>query len=111
VRFFELRTYRASPGRMEALLERFRVHTVKLFAKHGITNVGYWVAVNGEHADRTLVYLLAYPSAEARDAMWTAFKDDPEWQTAYLSSQSDGVKLAEFVESRQLTPTDFSPMT
>ncbi len=109
-RFFELRTYTASPGRMEALLARFRNHTLQLFEKHGMTNIGYWVAASGEHADRTLVYVLAYPSREDRDRMWNTFKNDPEWQRVYHESQADGVKLAEAVDARYLTATDFSPI-
>ncbi len=39
-RLFELRTYHAEPGKLDALLGRFRDHTCKLFEKHGMTNVG-----------------------------------------------------------------------
>jgi hypothetical protein len=109
-RFFELRTYTASPDRMDRLLARFRNDTLRIFAKHGMTSVGYWTAVNGENADRTLVYLMAYPSREAREKMWADFSADPEWQNVAKASQADGVPLAAKVESRYLTPTDFSPM-
>jgi len=42
-RVFELRTY-TSPDRSKhaALTRRFRDHTMKLFEKHGMTNVVYW---------------------------------------------------------------------
>jgi hypothetical protein len=109
-RFFELRVYTASPDRMDNLLARFRNHTTRLFEKHGMTNVGYWTAVSGENAERTLVYLMAYPSREAREVSWKAFAADPDWQKAAKESQADGVRLAERVESRYLVPTDFSPM-
>ncbi len=109
-RFFELRTYTASPDRMDRLVARFRDHTTKLFEKHGMTNVGYWTAVSGENAERTLIYILAYPSREARDASWKAFSSDPEWQRVSQESQADGVRLAERVESRYMVPTDFSAM-
>ncbi len=109
-RFFELRTYTASPDRMDKLLERFRGNTLRIFEKHGMTNIGYWTAVNGENADRTLVYLMAYPSRDAREAMWKEFAADPEWQSVAKASQADAVPLAQKVESRYLTPTDFSPM-
>ena len=35
-RVFELRTYYASPGKLDALHARFRDHTCKLFEKHGM---------------------------------------------------------------------------
>ncbi len=41
-RFFELRTYYAAPGKYEDLLARFRNHTLGLFEKHGMANLGYW---------------------------------------------------------------------
>ena len=40
-RVYELRTYYAAPGKLDALNARFRDHTCKLFEKHGMTNVGY----------------------------------------------------------------------
>ena len=104
-RFFELRTYTPSPGKMDALLARFRDHTFKLFEKHGMTNVGYWVS---EGPEPKLIYVLAFPSKEARAASFKAFGADPDWQKVYADSQKDGVKLASKVESVFLTPADFS---
>jgi len=109
-RFFELRVYTASPDRMDNLVARFRNHTTRLFEKHGMKNVGYWTAVSGENAERTLVYILAYPSREAREASWKAFQADPEWQQVAKESQADGIRLAEKVDSRYMVPTDFSPV-
>jgi len=109
-RFFELRVYTASPDRMDKLVSRFRNHTTRLFEKHGMTNVGYWTAVSGDNAERTLVYVLAYPSKEAREASWKAFQADPDWQRVAKESQADGIRLAERVDSRYMVPTDFSPV-
>lgn len=101
----ELRTYHAAPGKLDALLTRFREHTVDLFTKHGMTNVGYWVPV--ENPDNLLIYLMAYPNKEARDASWKAFMADPEWKKAAGESEVNG-KLVEKVEQIFMTPTDFS---
>ena len=109
-RFFELRVYTASPDRMDKLVARFRNHTTRLFERHGMTNVGYWTAVSGDNAERTLVYILAYPSREAREASWKAFQADPVWQQVAKESQADGIRLAETVNSRYVVPTDFSPV-
>jgi len=108
-RYFEMRTYTASPGKMDALHARFREHTQKLFAKHGMENVGYWAPTGGENADHTLVYLLSYPSAEARDGSWKAFGADPDWKKAKGDSEKDG-KLTAKIASVFLTPTDYSPL-
>ena len=107
-RVFELRTYTAAPGKMEALNARFREHTIGLFKKQGMEVIGFWTP-NGEDGANTLVYLMAYPSQEARDTMWKAFMDDPEWKKVYSESQKDG-PLVTKVESKMLAPTDYSPM-
>lgn len=109
MRYFEMRTYIAAPGKIEALQARFRDHTTKLFVKHGMENIGYWTPTAGENADRTLVYILAYPSKEARDASWKAFLADPDWNKAKADSEKEG-KLVEKVISQFLAPTDYSPI-
>lgn len=104
-RLFELRTYHAEPGKLDALLTRFRDHTCKLFEKHGMTNVGYWVPV--ENPDSLLVYLLAYPDKAARDAAWKGFLGDEDWKKAAAASEVNG-KLVGKIEEIYLTATDFS---
>ena len=97
-RVYELRTYTAEDGRLEALHKRFREHTLALFAKHGMTVVGFWVPSSGETAANTLVYLLSFPSQAARDASWKAFAEDPAWKKASEESQRDG-RMLKKVES------------
>lgn len=104
-RCYELRTYTAAPGKLDALLARFRDHTVRLFAKHGMTNAGYWVPA--DNAERKLIFLLSFPDRAARDASFKAFGEDPEWQKALKESEAGG-KLVDKMESRFLTATDFS---
>jgi len=101
----ELRTYHAAPGKLDALLTRFSDHTCKLFTKHGMTNVGYWVPV--ENPGNLLIYLMAYPDKETRDASWKAFMEDPDWKKAAADSEVGG-KLVEKVDQVFMTPTDFS---
>ena len=107
---YELRIYRVHPGRMRALQARFRDHTCALFEKHGMTNVGYWVPVDektGQPSGNTLVYLLAYPSLEARTKSWDGFRDDAAWTAARNESEKNG-KLVEKVDSVFLKATDYS---
>jgi hypothetical protein len=105
-RVYELRIYYAAEGKLEALHSRFRDHTVKLFEKHGIENIGYWVPV--ENSESQLIYFLAYPSRDARDASWKAFMADPDWQKAYKASEVNG-KLVAKVETKFFQATDYSP--
>jgi hypothetical protein len=109
-RVFEMRTYTANPGKFEALKARFRDHTLKLFAKHGITNVGYWIPIDAPLSENTLVYILAYPSRDAAKASWAAFQGDPDWVKARTESEKDGRILVKSPESVFLNPADFSPM-
>lgn len=107
-RVFELRTYTAAEGKLGGLDARFRDHTIGIFARHGMTNLGYFHPTDADKgAGRTLVYLLAYPSREAAAASWKAFRDDPEWVKVRAASEQGG-KLTAKVESVYLTPTDFS---
>lgn len=105
-RVFEMRTYYAAPGKLDALHARFRDHTVRLFEKHGITNVGYWVPI--ENPESKLIYVLAFPDRDAAKASKKAFGADPEWQAAMKASEADG-KLVAKIESVFMTATDFSP--
>jgi NIPSNAP len=109
-RVFEMRTYYANPGKLEALHARFRDHTTRIFEKHGMTNVGYWVPIDpqtGAATGNTLIYILGYPSLEARKKAWDDFGKDPEWIAARDASEKDG-KLVEKVDSVFLSPTDYS---
>ncbi len=105
-RCFEMRTYFAAPDKLDALLARFRDHTVALFEKHGIANIGYWVPI--ENADNKLVYVIATPSREEHAKRWKEFGADPDWQTARKASEENGKMLTK-VESVFLNATDFSP--
>jgi hypothetical protein len=109
-RVFELRTYTTPEGKLSALDSRFRDHTQAIFARHGMTNLGYFHPADADKgAANTLVYFLAHASRDAATASWKAFRDDPEWVKARTASEKDG-KLTTKVESVFLTPTDFSPL-
>lgn len=105
-RCFELRIYTAAEDKLDALNARFRDHTCKLFEKHGMENIGYWMPP--ENPDRKLYYVLAYPSREARHASWNDFLADPEWKAAAGESEKNG-RLVTKVESKFLHVTDYSP--
>lgn len=104
---YELRIYTAHTGKMAALQARFRDHTVALFEKHGIKNIGYWTNSIGGRSDE-LWYMIAFDDMAHRAQAWAAFGADPEWQTARASSEADG-PLVHHIENRIMNPTDFSP--
>jgi hypothetical protein len=108
-RVFEIRTYVTEPGKLDALLAPFRDHTTKLFEKHGIENIGYWIPTDGPQANDTLIYVVAHASREAAKKNWEAFIADPEWHQARDASEASG-KIVKKVESVYVNPTDFSPL-
>ncbi len=106
-RVFELRTYEAVPGKIDALLTRFRDHAAALFEKHGMTNIGFWVPTDDEgNRTETLVYIVAHDSREAAKKSWEGFWADPEWAAA----RADGEQVTASATTQFLDPTTFSAL-
>ena len=108
-RVFELRTYTCYEGKLPDLLARFRNHTMRIFEKHGMTNIAYWVPQDAPASQNTLTYVIAHASREAAKRNWDEFRQDPEWQKVQKDSEANG-KIVSKVESVFMDPTDFSPM-
>lgn len=105
---YELRIYTTTPGLLKNLHQRFNDHTNHLFVKHGMKLIGYWTPAD---EDNKLIYILAFPSIEAREASWQAFRDDPDWQAAYAASREEaGGPIVDKVESTIMNPTAYSPI-
>lgn len=105
-RYYELRIYKCNPGKLETLLQRFTNHTTKLFEKHGMENVGYWVPINNE--TNTLYYILAFPDRAARDASFKSFIEDPVWKEVAAKSEENG-KIIESITSVFMKGADLLP--
>ena len=106
---YELRIYYPAPGKLAALNARFRQHTVKLFARHGMRNVAYWNEEPSAAApDGRVIYVLAYPSRTAREESWRMFAQDPDWRKTVIESEAHG-KLVEKVDSTFMSMADYSP--
>lgn len=108
-RTFEMRTYTPARGKLTDLLTRFRDHTIKLFTKHGMTHVGYWITTEADGKQPKLIYMLAHPSEAEGKQHFEDFRKDPDWVKAKEASEKNG-PLTEKVESVYLKPTDYSPI-
>ncbi len=108
-RVFELRTYTCFEGKLPDLLARFRNHTMRIFEKHGMTNIAYWVPQDTPASGNTLIYVIAHASRDAAKKNWEEFRNDPEWQKVQKESEANG-KIVSKVDSVFMDPTDFSPM-
>lgn len=138
-RVFELRTYVASKGNLAALNARFRNHTLKLFEKHGMTNIAYWSVLDGEKltaaklleavspiggaagdfdaglpaTGNSLVYFITHASKEAAGESFKKFGGDEAWTKARKDSEAaagGSLTAKDGVKSLFLKPTDFSPI-
>jgi hypothetical protein len=103
---YELRIYDCVPGKLPALLQRFENHTLRIWARHGIRQAGFWTTYIGETHHR-LTYLVAWEGLAEREAKWKAFQADPDWIKARADSEKDGPILRN-VASQILQPTAFS---
>jgi hypothetical protein len=108
-RVFELRTYTAPEGKLGDLNARFRNHTMRIFERHGMKNVGYWVPQDAPAKDNTLIYIISHASREAAKKSWADFQADPEWKKVSAESQVNG-RIVSGLVSVFMEPTDYSPI-
>lgn len=103
----EMCVYHCLPGRVPALMDRFRTVTLDLFAKHGFSPAGFYTTKIGR-SHQELTFFLNWQSLEERDRCWDAFMADPDWLAARTASEQDGM-IVDNASNQILVPTDFSP--
>src|SRR5205807_8104983 len=103
---YELRVYHCVPGRLPDLMKRFDTITLKLWAKHGIQQAGFWTTLVGD-SNQDLTYFLKWESLAEREAKMGKFGADPEWQNARAETEKNGAIVAP-VANTLLPPTSFS---
>jgi hypothetical protein len=108
-RVFEMRTYTAPEGKLPNLQARFRDHTMRIFNKHNIRSVGYWVPQDEPAKSNTLIYVISHDSREAAKKNWASFFADPEWKKVAGESEANG-RIVSGVVSVFMDATDYSPM-
>ena len=105
---YELRVYECLPGRLPNINARFANHTMKLFEKHGIKNIGYLTTDVGE-SNLELTYMVAFEDANPRMEACESFRNDPDWAQVVEESHRDGL-IVKNVRNQTLIPTPYSPM-
>ncbi|MEQ1574742.1 MAG: NIPSNAP family protein [Vicinamibacterales bacterium] len=109
-RVFEIRTYTSPDAeRLKALHARFREHTMRVFAKHGMTSVAYFAPQDAPLSQNTLVYFISHASREQAVKNWAEFRLDPEWVKVAADSNVNG-NIVTKVESVFANATDYSPL-
>jgi len=103
---YELRTYTAPPGKLDALEARFRDHTEAIFKPHGLHAIGYWVPKDNKN--NQFIYIVEHKSKEDATKNWAAFQADEEWKKVRAESEAGGPLTTKPPESVYMNPTDFS---
>ncbi|MDA7933374.1 NIPSNAP family protein [Akkermansiaceae bacterium] len=105
---YELRIYSANEDRLEHLKKRFREHTDRIFKKHGLEAIGYWVPTEGPAKKRRrFIYILKHRSRYAAYENWIKFNNDREWAAVLDQPQFQGL-LAEKPTSLFMNETEYS---
>lgn len=104
---YEYRRYDAMPGRLPELQQRFENHTLRIWSRHGIELVGFWLAEVG--TSNVLHYLLRWADMADREKRWSAFLADPEWVSTRAATEANGPLIARVV-NEFWKPTSYSPL-
>ena len=105
---YELRTYTAPPGKLDALIARFRDNTERIFKRHDLNAIGYWVPEDNKN--NQLIYILDHKSKADADKNWAAFQNDEEWKKVRAESEKDGALTTKAPERVWMDPLDFSKL-
>jgi hypothetical protein len=105
---YELRTYTAPPGKLDALEARFRDHTEAIFKRHGLVAIGYWVPQDNKN--NQFIYIVDHKSKEDATKNWAAFQADDEWKKVRAESEANGPLTTKAPDSVYMDPTDFSKL-
>ena len=104
---YELREYYIEPGCIPKINARFENHTLAIWSRLGIEAVGFWEELVGNN--QRLTYILRFDDMADREAKWSAFLTDPEWQRVKAATEADG-QIVTAVENRFMRPTSYSPI-
>jgi hypothetical protein len=102
-RIYELRTYTSNPGKLDNLINRFRIYTQYIFVKHGMQLEGFWVPIENE--EQKIVYILSFPDQSSREISWKEMIADPEWVSIKAKSNIDG-ELVQVIQAMAMYPAD-----
>ena len=131
-RVFEIRMYTVEDDKVDLLSQVFRNNVTKMFAKHGITNVAYFIPQDDPRCTRanvastirspafndsscewskeTLIYILSHPSRAAGTKNWASFGEDADGLKSFREDYARaGVQVMK-IESVFMDATDYSSL-
>lgn len=101
-RAFSLRLLQRRPGQQEAFKTLWREHGIGVQRRHRLQSLGWWEAVDREHAG-LFVTLLAAESAEVMTLGDVSVDQDGGWQRALQMSAVDGRLLSNEIRYQMTT--------
>lgn len=104
---YEIREYTTVPGRMPALVKRFKDDTLPIFARLGMEVTFMSLTELGDDSSNELVYVMKFDSYDDMATRWATFQADPEWRAARKASEADGPIVAK-ISRRVLNPGPFA---
>jgi hypothetical protein len=102
---YELRIYHPNAGKLPALEARFGKDTDRIFKKHNINALGYWIP--NDNPNNLFIYIVQHPNKAEATKNWAAFQADPEWLKVKADTEGNGV-LTDHVDSTYMSPTEYS---
>lgn len=105
---YELKSYKATEGNMDALKKRFTEKTMPIFKRLGIEVTHCWDNLEDPN---TFTYLARFLSKEVQKDAWSAFAADDEWKAVKAESERVSGPLLASQSTLYLAPTHFSPNT
>jgi NIPSNAP len=104
---YELRIYKLNPANKQHFHDRFRDQCIPIMKRYGFDIV--FTSETTSMGVPEFVYLLRWPTDEARTKAWKAFLADPEWVAIKKSTAAKYGDLVEDVQDRQLQLTPYTP--
>ena len=104
---YELRIYKLNQANQQHFHDRFRDQCMLIMKRYGFDIV--FTSETTSVGTPEFVYMLRWPSDEARAKAWKAFLADPEWVAIKKTTAAKYGDLVEDVQDRQLRLTPYTP--
>ena len=109
-RIFELRTYESNNAKAaERKIRMFNQGEAAIFQRLGMAPVFFGETIVGRNLPN-LTYMLSFDSLAARDKLWSAFGNDPEWQKLRAQPGLADAEIVSNISNAILRPLAFSPI-
>jgi hypothetical protein len=107
-RIYELRCYEShSEGALKKKVEMFNQAEMAIFRRTGLRPVFFGETLIGSRQPN-LTYMLVFESTAARERIWAAFREDPEWKRLWSTPGFTNAEIVSNVTSILLQPAPYS---